>query len=137
MNKSLSVLNIDEYGKHWKLENKIPVECGLFEWAEFVETNGRHIKKTQFPSVWISTVFLGIDHRLNFYLKEEEEPPILFESMIFGGEYDQEQWRYETYKESEEGHEKLCQMSEKAIQSQSADILAGIIITLIVWVIFI
>ncbi len=136
MNKSLSVLNIDEYGKHWKLENKIPVECGLFEWAEFVETNGRHIKKTQFPSVWISTVFLGIDHRLNFYLKEEEEPPILFESMIFGGQYNDYQSRYATYQEAEEGHEELCEMVEKGIQEKSANIMVWILVALMIWMIF-
>ena len=45
----------------------------------------------------ISTVFLG--H--NFLGKRE---PILFETMVFGGKYDEEQERYTTWKKAEAGH---------------------------------
>ena len=48
----------------------------------------------------MSTVFLGLD-----YSFVDDAPPILFETMIFGGEYDQiKQWRYETEKEARENH---------------------------------
>jgi len=30
--------------------------------------------------------------------------------MIFGGQYDQEMWRYTTWNEAEEGHKKACQL---------------------------
>ena len=49
----------------------------------------------------ISTVFLGIDHQFGM-----GSPPILFETMVFGGELDQEQERYCTYREAEEGHKR-------------------------------
>ena len=32
---------------------------------------------------------------------------ILFETMIFGGQYDDYQWRYSTYEEAEAGHNSL------------------------------
>lgn len=47
----------------------------------------------------ISTVFLGIDHS---YLGG---PPVLFETMVFGGELDQEQERYCTWDEAFAGHD--------------------------------
>jgi hypothetical protein len=49
--------------------------------------------------VRISTVFLGIDHN---HLRQG--PPILFETMIFGGPYDQYMDRYCTWAEAEAGH---------------------------------
>lgn len=52
----------------------------------------------------VSTVFLRLDH--NFF---GEGPPILFETMIFGGPLDGYQLRYATWEEAEEGHEKAIE----------------------------
>lgn len=38
-------------------------------------------------------------------LNADKGPPILFETMIFGGKHDQDMWRYRTWAETEEGHE--------------------------------
>jgi len=43
--------------------------------------------------------FLVIDH--NFLVKG---PPLVFETMVFGGERDQDCWRYATWQEAEVGH---------------------------------
>jgi hypothetical protein len=49
----------------------------------------------------LSTVFLGIDHNFGF----NDPTPVLFESMIFGGEHlDETTDRYRTYEEAEKGH---------------------------------
>ncbi len=53
-------------------------------------------------SVKVSTVFLNIDHG------DGIGDPILFETMVFGGEYDGYQERYCTYDEAILGHEKVC-----------------------------
>jgi hypothetical protein len=56
---------------------------------------------------FISTVFLGIDHNFDFFYDEEMQEahvPILFETMVFGGEHDQRMWRYATYGEAKRGH---------------------------------
>jgi hypothetical protein len=45
-----------------------------------------------------STVFIGLDHNWG------EGPPLVFETMIFGGEFDQYQYRYSTWAEAEAGH---------------------------------
>lgn len=48
----------------------------------------------------VSTVFLrGINHQFN-----PQGPPLLFETMVFGGSLDREQGRYSTWAEAEAGH---------------------------------
>lgn len=47
----------------------------------------------------LSTVFVGIN--MNWRGGE----PILFETMLFGGEFDELQWRYKTLEEAQVGHE--------------------------------
>lgn len=81
--------------------NKPQKEDDLFKWGEWMQTAGRAVAKTRFEGdVEVSTIFLGLDH--NFW---GEGPPILFETMIFGGEHDQYQERYATWEEAEAGHE--------------------------------
>ena len=74
-----------------------PVE-ELLEWARVFEDSNRVIARAEVRGVTVSTVFLGIDHSFG------DGPPLLFETMVFGGEYDQLQERYSTYDEAVEGH---------------------------------
>lgn len=53
-------------------------------------------------TIMVSTVFLGLDHRMDGI----EGPPVVFETMVFGGDFDQEQERYCTYEEAKKGHER-------------------------------
>ena len=74
------------------------------EWDAFYRTRkNRRIALDEFDGVVVSTVFLGYDHSF-------EGPPLLFETMIFGSEYDQEQWRYATKTEAFEGHAKAVNL---------------------------
>ncbi len=59
----------------------------------------------------ISTVFLSMDHGLAGLIGDET--PVLFETMVFGGEHDGYQERYHTYDEAEEGHKRICDMVDK------------------------
>lgn len=71
--------------------------------GEFTDyTNSRKIANDTVNNVMVSTVFLGLDHNW-----EPEGKPVLFETMIFGGEYDQEMWRYCTYQEAKESHDRI------------------------------
>lgn len=92
--------------KHWILVDREPVACTLLEWGKWFETDDRIIEQTDLGSwgkdnVRVSTVFLGIDHSFGI-----GGPPILFETMIFGGEHDQYQDRCATYKEAKKMHTK-------------------------------
>ena len=78
-----------------------PVAADMITWARFWEADqNRPVDSTDITSeVHISTVFIGIDHRFL-----GEGPPILFETMIFGGPLDQYQWRYSSWDDAITGH---------------------------------
>lgn len=89
------------------LDGKTPVLCDLMTWALEFDKANRTVAKTEIGDVLISTVFLGLDHNWG------AGPPLLFETMIFGGELDQEQERYSTWDEAEEGHKKMVERVER------------------------
>ncbi len=77
----------------------------VFEWADFFEVHSKRlIKQTDVKAFgrdycMVSTVFLGIDHSFM-----EDGPPLVFETMVFGGVFDGHEVRYYTYTGAEEGH---------------------------------
>ncbi len=77
-------------------ENMNAVPCEFYELA----AGSRYQILTTIGEVRISTIFLTIDHSFN------DGPPVLWETMIFGGANSDEQWRYCTYEEAKLGHEK-------------------------------
>lgn len=79
-----------------------PVE-DLMEWAKWFEKANRVVEQTKVDDVKVSTVFLGMDH--SFF----DGPPILFETMIFGGPEDGYQERYSTWDEAVKGHQFACE----------------------------
>lgn len=85
-------------------DHSVQIEPDLKKWGKWMESADRHVAKTDLGEVWISTVFLGIDHGFG------EKLPVLFETMIFGGVRDQEQWRYTTWDEAVAGHEKAVRL---------------------------
>ena len=85
------------------LENGEPKEATMEEWAAWVGDAYRTVKKTlvtvEGVDVTVSTVFLGLDHNWC-----NEGPPILWETMIFGGVNDHFQERYSSKEEAVERH---------------------------------
>ena len=79
-----------------------PREVDAKTWARWMALDPmqRVLKKTQVGEAEVSTVLLGLDHN---YI--DKGPPILWETMIFGGEHDEDQWRYRSREEALEGHE--------------------------------
>lgn len=77
-------------------------EPDLLTWASWFENSIdlRRVAKTCVsPRVEVSTVFLAIDH--NFSL---DGPPVLWETMIFGGKHNYEMWRYISREDAIKGH---------------------------------
>ena len=64
----------------------------------------KRVAETKLGGVYISTVWLGMDHNYG------DGPPIIFETMIFGGEHDEYCDRYATLEEAKAGHENVCNM---------------------------
>jgi hypothetical protein len=61
----------------------------------------------------VSTVFLGADHQLG------NGAPLLYETIIFGGEYDQQIERYHTRAAAEAGHARIGRELRGALNSQA------------------
>jgi len=87
--------------EHYILEGREPKPADLMTWGKWFETAERHVDDTWIGNVRISTVFLGLDHSFS------EGSPLLFETLVFGGELADEMERYETYEQAEDGHKKM------------------------------
>ena len=70
------------------------------QWSVLHNPEYIRVAKTQVRDMEVSTVWLGIDH--SFFA---DSAPIIFETMIFGGDRDQHCWRYSTEAEALDGHE--------------------------------
>jgi|SRR6185503_9265685 len=84
----------------FKLDGKQPVRVAdTLEWARWFEDfEGRRVACDEIGDVRVSTVFLGLDHQYG------DGPPLLFETMVFGGPLDGEMDRYSTWDEAAAGH---------------------------------
>jgi len=92
--------------KHYILDGHNPVSVDLMRWATWFERADRHVAQSGVKDgVQVSTVFLGLDHSWG------EGPPMLFETMIFGGEHDQYQERCSTWGQAEEMHKTACKFA--------------------------
>ena len=82
-------------------EHNRPVqEPDLLKWAVWYETHKRHLGNDRVDDVRVSTIFLGLDHSF------VEDSPVLWKTMVFGGEFDQMQERYYCYEDAVNGHER-------------------------------
>lgn len=87
----------------------------LEEWAKSFESGNRHVGDDTIVNgkkqIRVSTVFLGLDHRFG-----DDGPPILFETMLFGFNCEEEyQERYCTWEEAEAWHQKAIQVAQLRI----------------------
>ena len=84
------------------LEGKVPkLVQDVMEWSRWFESADRQVARTKKGEVLVSTVFLGLDYSFDGGL------PILYETMVFGGEFNYEQERYHTWEDAEEGHRQM------------------------------
>ncbi|KKL80285.1 hypothetical protein LCGC14_2006310 [marine sediment metagenome] len=76
-------------------------EQQMEEWkqSDFDWDKMKRVARQEQDDIVVSTVFLGLNHQYG------DGPPLIFETMIFGGEHDEKQWRYTTEAEALQGHE--------------------------------
>ena len=105
---------------HYTLVDREPVKLETLKaWVEEVARRDRIAAKTgvdpwrvdltEIGEVEILTVFLGLDHN---YLRRG--PPILFETMIFGGRLDHSRNRCATWDEAEAMHAEAIRLVRAA-----------------------
>jgi hypothetical protein len=87
------------------LDGRTPVLCSAEQWGNWIVIADRRVCRTTIGCTRISTVFLGIDHQM-----EDHGPPLLFETMVFGGKHDQFQERCSTWDEAEAMHARAVAM---------------------------
>jgi hypothetical protein len=73
----------------------------LMTWAAVFENAERHVGNDHLGDMHISTVWLGLDHSFG------DGPPLIFETMVFGGPHDEYTERYSTEEEAKEGHARV------------------------------
>lgn len=85
----------------------------------FADIAARTVRKTTLTSndskeeSEVSTVFLGIDHNFT-----DDGPPIVFESLVFGGPMADWMRRYATWAEAEAGHEEMVELVRQAMRGE-------------------
>lgn len=96
--------------EHYVLRGEVCVPTDLMTWAkEFEDIEKRIIARTKVAEgIEVSTVFLGLDHGMG------DEPPQLFESLVFGGTLDQTMVRYARRHEAVLGHRSLVKRAHNA-----------------------
>lgn len=91
------------------------------EWAQLFEERcvGESLVRWQvgddhIGDARVSTVWMGLDHRFM-----GDGPPLIFESMVFGGALDGEMDRYSTKEKAAAGHARLVALvrAEQAVTS--------------------
>lgn len=91
-------------------------EPGLYRWGRWMGTHNRHLAQNRVGKIRVSTVFLGLDHDYT-----RQGPPVLWETMIFGGNFDDSQWRWHTRQEALAGHERALFMVRDVVTRQVVD----------------
>ena len=77
------------------LDGHQPIPCTLMEWGERFNDATRIVAQEHIGDIFVSTVFLGLDHALF-----DDDGPLLFETMIFGGPHDEYQTRCATWNQA-------------------------------------
>lgn len=99
-----------------------PVEDPLV-WARWFHTANRTVscdldEGDSGKTIRVSTVFLGIDHSFSF---GRNAPPVLWETMVFGGVLDGEMDRYTSKEAAALGHQEMCQRVSETLQHPGAE----------------
>jgi hypothetical protein len=84
---------------------------GPNEWSKSFSADDRIIKQETLPNGrYVSTVWLGIDHRFG-----DDGPPLIFETMLFDAKdskglgEDLDMDRYSTHEEAVAGHQRMVE----------------------------
>ena len=97
---------------HYILKGRAIEKVDLMTWAKWVEAqpDAKIVKQEYVADFWVSTVFLGLDHRFG------PGSPVLFETLVFkrepSGKIDFNEVHGErcgTYEEAEEMHSRACE----------------------------
>jgi len=91
-----------------------PVPCDdMLLWGAWLAENDRVCAQHTVNGVFVSTVFLGLNHSFNGAI------PLLWETMVFEGSDDSAQWRYASAEAALTQHNKLLHKLRQRTLSKS------------------
>lgn len=98
-----------------KDDKPVPADVISPEFQEWYNNiDNRRVARTDITKdIWVSTVFLGLDH--NLYGAGD---PVLWETMIFGGSEDMYQERATTQEEALEHHNVAVALAKKGLENK-------------------
>lgn len=99
-------------------QTPVPVEDAL-EWGAWFQTADRIVKSDMIQGVYVSTVFLGLDRGCGWFDPQPGYKPLLFETMVLGGEMDMHQQRYPDWKEAEHGHDEVVWLVKEKLAEKN------------------
>ena len=87
-------------GRHFIEVDGVPMPVDLYTWARAFDQRDEawRVGNDTIGEAQVSTVFLGLNHR------HDAGAPLLYETMIFGGDHDEYQVRYTTREAAAAGH---------------------------------
>lgn len=92
----------DEIEPGYVLDGKTPVpEPDGYRWYRWFRSTDRRVATTDVGDVVVATAFIGVDCR---YDDDAVGPPLLFETIVFGGKLHHVVAHYATWDEAEAGH---------------------------------
>lgn len=101
---------------HYYLDGHVARPCpDLITWAMWFEKADRVVKQERIGGALVSTVFLGLNHQWG------RGPPLLFETMIFGGRYESGEYcdRCSTWEQAEAMHARAVNLVRETITTKS------------------
>ncbi len=103
---------------HYILAGKVAVPAiDMLTWAKWFENHDRKVVFTNIAKdIDVSTVFLGLNHQF-----APNAPPLIFETLVFGGPLDQDMDRYTTWEQAEQGHKEMVQKVLDAIDHNGTE----------------
>ena len=106
-----SLFECDKYSMYYDKSGK---KISLETFADLmIDQEYRRVASDMIGDYHVSTIWLGINHA--FY---NVEKPIIFEMMIFGGKFEEEEYmeRYSNEKEALEGHKRAVELVKKELE---------------------
>jgi len=104
--------------KCYILDNHTPVEATMNDWIDWQSNHKVHIALDNVvldEPITISTMFFGIN------LSFDPERLELFETVVFGGEYDERKWRYLSWDDAVNGHNDVVRKIVKSYYKDKSD----------------
>ena len=94
--------------QYYILSEGNPLPCDEQTWVLWFSKHyeERICERTKIGEIIVLTMFLGLDHNSN----PNDQFPLIFETIIFGGEHDQAMWYDSTLEQARARHTEACQL---------------------------